>query len=102
MDCWAFCLNARENVIGKILGIYTLKDNENKALIKKNTGIYNLKARCISLHFTEAVQTLIVAQKRSAKQWAETMTNPDRMIGELGLRVICNMLKVQLLFIFRI
>ena len=61
------------------------------------TGHYTRYAMGTSIN---TVQNLFVAQKRPAKQWAEAMTNPDRMIGEFGLRVICDMLKVQLLFIF--
>ena len=40
---------------------------------------------CILFYFTEAVQTLFYCPKDSSpNQWAEAMTNPDRMIGELG------------------
>ena len=75
-----------------------LKHYENKALIK-NTGIYTSKARDISFYFTEAVQTLFHCSKEICQTMGRGNDQSRQDDKGLGLRVICDMLKVQLLFI---
>ena len=71
-----------------------LKHYENKALMKK------YKVRHISFYFTGALKTLFCCPK----EVCQTMGRGDDQSRQddrgVGLRVICDMLKVQLLYIF--